>query len=105
LVHFACWHAQANAVSWQANHSCHTAGAPDRNAPQLKRVRSYNLSGHARALTFSCFRRLTLLSRDRTRRWFVDALDNPRRDLDLALCAYVILPEPVHDLCWPRQLV
>jgi putative transposase len=105
LVHFAYWHAQANAVSWQAHHSCHTAGAPDRTAPQRKRVRSYSLSGHAHELTFSCFRRLPLLSRDRTRRWFVDALENARRDLDLALWAHVIIPEPVHVLCWPRQRV
>lgn len=37
-----------------------------------KRVRSYNVPGHAHELTFSCFQRLALLSRDRTCRWFVD---------------------------------
>src|SRR5271166_1460013 len=84
-VHFACLQVQANAVSWQSHQYCYTAGAPDMNAPHRKRVRSYNLSGHAHELTFSCFRRLPLLSRDRTRRWLMDALDNARRDLDLAL--------------------
>ena len=73
------------------------------NAPHRKRVRSYNIPGHAHELTFSCFRRLPLLSGDRTRRWFVDALEDARRDLDLALWAYVIMPEHVHVLCWPRQ--
>jgi putative transposase len=59
----------------------------------------------AHELTFSCFRRLPLLSRDRTRRWFVDAMENARRELDLALWTYLIRPEHVHVLCWPRQLV
>ena len=31
------------------------------NAPHRKRVRSYNIAGHAHELTFSCFRRLPLL--------------------------------------------
>ncbi len=75
------------------------------NAPHRKGVRSYNIPGHVHELTFSCFRRPPLLSRDRTRRWFVDALEDARRDLDLALWAYVIMPEPVHVLCWPRQQV
>ena len=79
--------------------------SPDMSTSHRKRVRSYNIPGHAHELTFSCFRRLPLLSRDRTRRWFVDAMENARRELDLALWAYVIMPEHVHVLCWPRQLV
>ena len=38
------------------------------STPHRKRVRSYNVPGHAHELTFSCFRRLPLLSCDRTRR-------------------------------------
>lgn len=75
------------------------------NSSQRKRVRSYNIPGHAHELTFSCFRRLPLLSRNRTRRWFVDAMVDLRRAQDLALWACVIMPEPVHVLCWPRQPV
>ena len=71
--------------------------------PHRKRVRSYNTPGHAHELTFSCFRRLPLLSRDRTRRWFVDAMEAARRDHALALWAYVIMPEHVHVLLCPRQ--
>jgi putative transposase len=40
-------------------------------SPHRKRVRSYNEPGHAHELTFSCFHRLPLLSRDRTRQWFI----------------------------------
>jgi putative transposase len=70
--------------------------------PHRKQVRSYNVPGHAHELTFSCFRRLPLLSRDRSRRWFLDALDSARRRRDLALWAYVIMPEHVHVIVWPR---
>ena len=68
-----------------------------------KRVRSYNIAGHAHELTFSCFRRLDLLSRNRTCRWFVDAMEAARRDHGLALWAYVIMPEHVHVLLCPLE--
>ena len=42
---------------------------------QHKRVKSYNTPGHAHELTFSCFRRLPLLNRDRTRQWLLDAIE------------------------------
>jgi len=76
-------------------HVCHGASTAER-------VRSYNLIGHAHELTFSCFRRLSLLNRDRTRRWFVDAMDAARGKHSLSLWAYVIMPEHVHVLLWPR---
>jgi putative transposase len=68
-----------------------------------KKVRTYNIPGHAHELTFSCFRRLPLLSRDRTRRWFVEAMQRARRKLRLSLWAYVIMPEHVHILLCPRE--
>jgi putative transposase len=67
-----------------------------------KRVRSYNIPGHAHELTFSCFQRLPLLSKDRTCRWFVDAMESARRELSLSLWAYVIMPEHAHVLLCPR---
>ena len=39
-----------------------------------KRRRHYDEPGHARELTFSCYRRFQFLNRDRTCQWFVDAL-------------------------------
>ncbi|MCG3128099.1 MAG: hypothetical protein CHACPFDD_02974 [Phycisphaerae bacterium] len=55
----------------------------------------------ARFLTFSCFRRQALLSKDRARGWFVDALDRSRRTHGFHLWAWVIMPEHVHLLLWP----
>ena len=43
-----------------------------------KRCRRYDDPGHAHALTFSCYRRLPLLSKDRTRRWLIEAIDEAR---------------------------
>ena len=68
-----------------------------------KRRRIFNEPGHAHYLTFSCMDRLPLLSRGRTRRWVVDALDTARQRHDVSLWAYVIMPEHVHALIWPRQ--
>jgi putative transposase len=70
-----------------------------------KQVRSYNEPGHAHELTFSCFRKLPLFNRDRTRQWFLEALDAARRRRNLALSAYVIMPEHVHVVLCPRDSI
>lgn len=69
-----------------------------------KRRRSFNDIGHAHELTFSCYRGLPLLGKDRTRRWFIDALNAARRKQRLELWAYVIMPEHVHVLMLPLGL-
>lgn len=66
-----------------------------------KTRRSINDPGHAHELTFSCYKAQPLLSRDRTRTWFVEALDQSRRRWSLELWAYVIMPEHVHLLLLP----
>jgi putative transposase len=71
--------------------------------PHRKKVKSYNTPGDAHELTFSCFRRLPLLNQDRTRQWFVEAMVQARRRRNLAIWAYVIMPEHVHVLIWPRD--
>jgi len=68
-----------------------------------KRVKSFNTPGDAHELTFSCFRRLPLLNKDRTRCWLIEALEQARRRLDFAVWAYVIMPEHVHVIVWSRR--
>jgi putative transposase len=70
---------------------------------KFKRCRRINEPGHAHELTFSCFHRLRLLSRDRTRRWLIDAIEQARRRAHFDLWAYVIMPEHVHILVSPRE--
>ena len=68
-----------------------------------KKVKHCNEPGDAHFLTFSCYRRLPLLSKDRTRLWFVNSLAAARIKHMFDLWAWVIMPEHVHLLIWPRQ--
>ncbi len=65
--------------------------------------RPWNEAGHAHELTFSCNGRLPLLANDRVRQWLLDAMDTARRRWDFELWAYVIMPEHVHMLVYPRR--
>lgn len=73
--------------------------------PELPRKtrRSWNEPGHAHFLTYSCFQRLPLLPKDRPRRWVIEALECTRQTLNIAIWAYVIMPEHVHVLVRPRE--
>jgi putative transposase len=73
---------------------------PDRHRKQVKH---YDVPGHAHFLTFSCYDRLPLLGKDRTRRWFIEALEEARRRLSFDVWAWVIMPEHVHLLLRPRE--
>jgi len=66
-----------------------------------KTRRAWDEPGHAHFLTYSCLDRLKLLNSDRGRRWLVEAMDRTRRTHDLAIWAYVIMPEHVHALLHP----
>src|SRR5947207_2344717 len=70
-----------------------------------KNVKHFNNPGEAHFLTFSCYKRLPLLSKDRTRWWFVEAVEKARIEHEFDLWAWVIMPEHVHMLLWPRQPV
>jgi putative transposase len=69
-----------------------------------KSCKRYNEPGHAHALTFSCFQRQAFLDKDRTRLWFVEAVDRARQKLGFHVWAYVIMPEHAHLLVWPTEL-
>lgn len=58
---------------------------------------------HAHFLTYSCHERLSLLTRDRSRQWVIDAIEATRTKLNLTLWAYVIMPEHVHVLVRPTH--
>ena len=67
--------------------------------------KALNIPGHAHELTFCCYRRYPFLARDRVRSWLADAIHEARREHDLALWAYVFMPDHVHLLVFPRQQV
>lgn len=68
-----------------------------------KRKVPYNDPGHAHFLTFSCQQRLPLLSKDRSRQWFIEALQAARGKLDVLIWGYVVMPEHVHLLICPKR--
>ena len=74
---------------------------PEPDVPFRKRCKRFNLPGHAHYLTFSCFQRRPFLSRDRSRRWLVDAIELARTKYAYELWAYVIMPEHAHVIVFP----
>lgn len=78
-----------------------TMQLPDGRARKCRK--SFDIEGHAHELTFSCYRRMRLLNHDRTREWFADSLERSRSELGFLLLAYVIMPEHVHVLVFPRS--
>ncbi len=73
--------------------------------PHRKTRKRFNEPGHAHALTFSCFRRQPFLAEDRSRLWFVDAVDRAREKHRFHVWAYVIMPEHIHLVVWPTEAV
>ena len=67
------------------------------------RRRNYNEPGHAHELTFSCYQRIPLLSRERCYRWLADSINAARIALDFSVWAYVFMPDHVHVVIYPRR--
>jgi REP element-mobilizing transposase RayT len=68
-----------------------------------KKIQHFNEPGHAHFLTFSCYRRMPLLSKDRSRNWLIEAIIAARQKHGFELWAWVAMPEHVHLLIWPRK--
>jgi putative transposase len=68
-----------------------------------RRRKAFNTPGHAHELTFSCYKRFQFLRAERTCNWLADAIERARKKYDFALWAYVLMPEHVHLIIFPRQ--
>ena len=73
------------------------------DAAHRKRCKRYDIPGDIHYLTFSCFRRLPLLTRDRSRNWMLEAIDRGRTRGPFDLWEYVVMPEHVHLLVLPKE--
>jgi len=62
----------------------------------------HNIPGCAHGLSFSCYRNRKFLNRRRTRLYLIDAINTAREKHSFDLWAYVIMPEHVHLLIFPR---
>ena len=71
--------------------------------PQIfKRVRRYDVPGHAHFLTFSCYRRLPLLTNEDWCVFLAAGIKEACAKHDTSLWAYVFMPEHVHLLIRPH---
>lgn len=68
-----------------------------------KRRKRFEADRMPRELTFSCFRRYPFLTRDRTRNWFIEALEVHRQRWPIDLWSWVIMPEHVHLIVAPQE--
>jgi len=72
-------------------------------APHRKRVKHFHRPGDVHELTFSCYRRMRLLTNDRWRRFLARAIDDATAAERFALVAFVFMPEHVHLLVLPTD--
>jgi len=61
----------------------------------------FDIEGHAFFLTFSCYRRLSLLGRDRCKRIVLGTLDNQSWRHQVGVVGYCVMPNHVHALVRP----
>jgi len=68
-----------------------------------KTRKTYNVPGHAHELTFSVHRRGMHLLQPGIAEAFLDNLVRTSDELRFDIWAYVLMPEHVHLLIWPRE--
>ena len=69
--------------------------------PHRKTIKHEEDRSHVRELTFSCYRRLPLLTNDVWREMLSRALDRALQNHDWRLAAFVYMPEHIHLLVFP----
>ena len=69
--------------------------------PHRKPVKHYHEPGDFHELTFSCYRRMPLLTNDAWRGHLARCVDDALRAEAFHLIAFVFMPEHVHLLVWP----
>lgn len=75
----------------------------DSTQPHRKTCHRLNTPHQAHELTFSCFHNQKFLSSRRTCQWLVESIDATRQELEFSLWGYVIMPDHVHLLIYPRR--
>lgn len=68
-----------------------------------KRCKRWDLPGDAHALTFSCYKNRPFLTDKGTCEKLAEAVASACDRYDVALWAYVFMPDHVHLLVWPRR--
>jgi putative transposase len=76
---------------------------PENTDTWYKRIKHFNLPGHIHFLTFSCYRRMPLLTDDLWCSWLAESISRALEKHYVALWAYVFMPDHVHLLVRPRS--
>jgi putative transposase len=71
--------------------------------PHRKRIQHFHEPGDLHELTFSCYRRLPLLTNDDWRRLLARSIDAAGLETGFKLAAFVLMPEHVHLLVVPTS--
>jgi putative transposase len=71
--------------------------------PHRKQVKHYHEPGDFHELTFSCYRRMQLLTNDAWRGHLARSIDAALADEEFLLIAFVLMPEHVHLLVYPTR--
>ena len=77
--------------------------ANDCDSGHRKTVRHFHTPGDCHELTFSCYRRMALLTNDLWRGMLCKAIDRALDNHSFRLAAFVIMPEHVHLLVYPTS--
>ena len=70
--------------------------------PHRKTRKTYDTPGDSHFLTFSTFKRLPLLTKERSCQWVVDGISLSRERNPFDLWAWVIMPEHIHLVLYPH---
>ncbi len=73
-------------------------------ATHHKTVRRAHEPGDCHEMTFSCYRRMPLLTNDEWRRMLAESVERAIQGHDFRLVAFVFMPEHVHLLVYPTIL-
>ena len=71
--------------------------------PHSKTIQHFNVAGHAHLLTFSCYKRLPLLTNDTWRTWLSEGITRTLEKQRFTLIAFVYMPEHLHLLIFPTD--
>ncbi|MCH8841095.1 MAG: transposase, partial [Planctomycetes bacterium] len=74
-----------------------------RAAPHRKRIKHFHRPGDLHELTFSCYRRLPLLSNDDWRTRLSSTIDEAVQETSMQVVAFVFMPEHVHLIVDPLE--
>ncbi len=89
----------------QNRHMSGTSSDTNSNSqrnPKRKTRRRYEIPGHLRFLTFSCYQQLPLFNNDAIKDVFAQRLAVVREQQSVGIIAWVIMPEHVHLLIQPK---